>query len=145
MTYEKSCGAVVFTRIDGRINYVLAQGLGGHYGFPKGHMEPGETEEETALREIFEEVHLRPSLVNGYRGISEYYIPDIDVQKQVVFFLGEYKDQEIVYQKEELQSAQLVSYEEAMQLLEHDDNKRILTEANSFLTKYYQNKDSQHG
>jgi len=25
------------------------------WGFPKGHMEPGETEEETAIRELFEE------------------------------------------------------------------------------------------
>ena len=133
MTYEKSCGAVVFTRIDGEIKYVLAQALGGHYGFPKGHMELGETEEETALREIFEEVHLRPSLINGFRGISEYYIPDIDVQKQVVFFLGEYKDQEIVYQKEELQSAPLVPYEHAISMLQHEDNRRILSEANAFL------------
>ena len=133
MTYEKSCGAVVFTRIDGEIKYVLAQALGGHYGFPKGHMEHGETEEETALREIFEEVHLRPSLINGFLGISEYYIPDIDVQKQVVFFLGEYKDQEIVYQKEELQSAPLVPYEHAISMLQHEDNRRILSEANAFL------------
>ena len=44
MKHEKSCGAVVFTCIDGEIKYVLAQSLGGHFGFPKGHVEPGETE-----------------------------------------------------------------------------------------------------
>ena len=137
MTYEKSCGAVVFTRIDGEIKYVLAQALGGHYGFPKGHMEHGETEEETALREIFEEVHLRPALINGFRGISEYDIPEINVQKQVVFFLGEYHDQEIVCQKEEIQSAPLVSYTQAISMLQHEDNRRILSEANAFLMNNY--------
>ncbi|MBD3304395.1 NUDIX domain-containing protein, partial [Candidatus Woesearchaeota archaeon] len=32
---------------------------GGHWDFPKGHAEEGETEEETALREIYEETGLR--------------------------------------------------------------------------------------
>ena len=137
MINEKSCGAVVFTRMDGEIKYVLAQALGGHYGFPKGHMELGETEEETALREIFEEVHLRPALIHGFRGISEYDIPDIDVRKQVVFFLGEYHDQEIVCQKEEIQSAPLVSYTQAISMLQHEDNRRILAEANAFLMNNY--------
>ena len=133
MTYEKSCGAVVFTRTDGEIKYVLARALGGHYGFPKGHVEKGETEEETALREIYEEVGLRPVLLEGFRMVSEYYIPHMDVQKQVVFFLGEYKDQEIVYQKEELQSAPLLPYEEAVKTLTHEENRKILAKAQKFL------------
>ena len=133
MTHEISCGAVVFTRVHGEIKYVLARALGGHYGFPKGHVEPGETEEETALREVYEEVHLRPALIVGFRETSEYYIPDVDVQKQVVFFLGEYRDQEIIAQKEELLCAVLVSYEQAMGLLRYEDNRRILSKANAFL------------
>ena len=133
MTYEKSCGAVVFTRVGGEIRYVLAHSVKGHYGFPKGHVEQGETETKTALREIFEEVGLKPALLDGFRTVSEYYIPGIDVHKQVVFFLGEYRDQEIVFQKEELQNAVLVSYEQAMQLLNHEDNRKILTAARNFL------------
>lgn len=133
MTYEKSCGAVVFTRVSGEIRYVLAHSVKGHYGFPKGHVEQGETETQTALREIFEEVGLKPALLDGFRTVSEYYIPGIDVHKQVVFFLGEYRDQEIVFQEEELQNAVLVSYEQAMQLLNHEDNRKILTAARNFL------------
>ena len=139
MTFEKSCGAVVFTRIRGEIRYILAQAIGGHFGFPKGHMEPGETEEETALREIFEEVRIRPMLLDGFREISEYYIPDVDVQKQVVFFLAEYADQEIVFQKEELQNAPLVPYDAAMELLTHAESKRILTAAHNFLSREEEN------
>jgi len=133
MTYEKSCGAVVFTRVDGEIQYVLAQALGGHYGFPKGHVEQGETEKETALREVFEEVGLRPVLLDGFREVSEYYIPHADVRKQVVFFLGEYRGQEIVPQKEELQCAPLLPYQEALETLTHEDNRKILTLAHEFL------------
>lgn len=136
MRYEKSCGAVVFTRINGEIRYVLAQNLEGYYGFPKGHMEAGETETETALREIREEVGLRPRLIEGFRTETEHPLPKKPgVMKQIVYFLAEYEDQEIIFQKEELLSAPLVSYEQAMELFVFDNNRRILTEAHAYLNK----------
>ena len=134
MQIEKSCGAVVFTRLNGDIRYVLAQNLEGYYGFPKGHVEAGETETETALREIHEEVGLRPQLIEGFRTEDEHPLPKKPgVIKQVVYFLAEYENQEIFYQKEELLSAPLVSYEEAMALFVFEGSKRILTEAHHFL------------
>ena len=134
MQYEKSCGAVVFTRVNGEIRYVLAQNLEGYYGLPKGHVETGETEEQTALREIREEVGLQPRLLKGFRTVSEHPLPrKPDVIKQVVYFLAEYENQPIVFQKEELMNAVLVSFEEAMSLFFFEDSKRILTEAHAFL------------
>ena len=136
MQIEKSCGAVVFTRVNGEIRYVLAQNPEGYYGFPKGHMEAGETETETALREIREEVGLCPRLIDGFRAETEHPLPQKPgVIKQIVYFLAEYEDQEIIFQKEELMSAPLVSYEEAMALFVFDSNKRILTEAHAYLNK----------
>ena len=75
MIYEKSCGAVVFTRINSEIKYLLIRNLTGIYGFPKGHVKQGETEEETALREIFEEVGLSVKLLPGFRSEDEHPIP----------------------------------------------------------------------
>ena len=135
MASEKSCGAVVFTRVGGEIRYVLARSLRGHYGFPKGHVENGETEEETALREIREEVGLRPRLVPGFREISEYTLPVSGIPKQVVIFLAEYRDQRIVPQKEELMSAELVPYRKAMELLPYENDRRILKAAEEFLCR----------
>ena len=63
MKHEKSCGAVVFTKIDGEIKYLLISNIGGVYGFPKGHVECDETEAETALREVYEETHLKINLI----------------------------------------------------------------------------------
>ena len=136
MQYEKSCGAVVFTRINGEIRYVLAQSLEGYYGFPKGHMEAGETEVETALREIREEVGLSPCLIEGFRSEDEHPLPaKPGVRKQVVYFLAEYQNQQVVFQPEELLSAPLVSYEQAMSLFAFESSRRILTEAHAFLTR----------
>ena len=64
---EKSCGAVVFTRLRDRIKYVIIRSKEGIYGFPKGHVELRETETETALREGFEETGLRVSFMEGFK------------------------------------------------------------------------------
>ena len=133
MKHEKSCGAVVFTRTGGEIRYILVQSRAGHYGFPKGHVEPGETEEETALREIFEEVRLRPVFLDGFREVTEYTVPASGARKEVVFFLGFYKDQEITAQESELRQAVSAPYEAAMALLEHEDSRKILAKADYFL------------
>ena len=134
MIYEKSCGAVVFTRMNNEIQYLLIRNLTGIYGFPKGHVEQGETEEQTALREVFEEVGLAVKLVSGFRSEDEHPIPQKEnTMKQIVYFLGEYSNQEFTYQKEELTDALLTDYETSMTLFQFDSSKRILTEANNFL------------
>ena len=135
MTYEKSCGAVVFTRMNGTIRYVLVQQKEEFYGFPKGHMEPGETEKETALREIREEIGISPTLLDGFVTTDEHPIPKKDIMKQMVYFLAEYSNQEIRFDPDELLSAPLVTYEEAMALFTYESSKRILTEADTFLKK----------
>ena len=139
MNYEYSCGAVVFTRIDGEPHYVLVRAKNqpvGCHGFPKGHMEPGETEEQTALREICEETGLRVRLLPGFRAVTEYDLPDLPgTRKRVVFFLAEYGEQEPVAQESELAAITLAPWPRALELTEFADSKRILTEAHEFLSK----------
>ena len=134
MTYEVSSGAVVFTRKDGALRYVIVRSLEGYYGFPKGHIEGTETEEEAALREIREETGLSVRLLPGFRTVDEHAVPGKPgVIKRIIYFLGEYADQEIRFQKEELLEAPLFSYEEAMERFQFESSRRILTEANDFL------------
>ena len=134
MNYEKSCGAVVFTRIDNNIKYLLIQNLEGVYGFPKGHVEDGESETQTAIREVFEEVGIKVELINGFRTEDEHLISQKEnTMKKIVYYLGEYNNQEFNYQKEELSNAELVDYETASALFQFESSKRILKEANDFL------------
>ena len=134
--FEKSCGAVVFTRAAAGIEYVIICSLEGYYGFPKGHCEAGETEEETAVREIQEETGLNVTLIPGFRYVDVHPIPSKPgVMKQIVYFLAEYEGQDMHHQKEELTGAYLMSFDAAMNAFQWESSKRILTEAKDYLSK----------
>ena len=52
---EKSCGAVIYKVENGKVYYLLLKMNYGHTSLCKGHQEEGESDEETAIREIKEE------------------------------------------------------------------------------------------
>ena len=138
--YEKSCGAVVFTRTADGIEYVIVRSLEGFHGFPKGHCEAGETEEETALREIREETGLTVRIIPGFRLTDVYPIPKLPgTMKQVVYFLAEYEGQNLRYQKEELTGAYLMPFDAARDTLHWENSKLILTKANDYISKMERN------
>ncbi len=135
MKEEKSCGAVVFTKENGKIEYLLIEGLGGTFGFPKGHVERGETELETAQREIYEETGLSVDFVGDFRMADKYIIHKGNGKalKTVVYFLAYFDGQNIVRQESEVKSTFLLEYDEAMKRIQFESLRHILTEANNFL------------
>lgn len=87
--FRKSCGVIPFRHNGNNVEFlILFQHVSQTWSFPKGHMEMGETETETALRELLEETGLQATLVPGASTTVEYSVSPL-VQKQVVFFLGE--------------------------------------------------------
>ncbi len=136
MQHVKVCGAVVFTRKNDEILYVIVKSKEGVYGFPKGHNEFGESEEQTAIREIKEETNLDVQIINGFRATCEYKVPDEqDTIKNLVIFLAEYKNQVIKFQKEELKDAKLMNFNEALNSFKYDNLKKILKKADDFIKK----------
>lgn len=137
MKNEKSCGAVVFTRDGGRIKYVIVETKNGCFGFPKGHVEKGESEIETAVREILEETGLSVDLKDGFREESFYTFTwgGEEISKHVVYFLAEFSRQSVKVQESELNSVRLMSYDDAIKTLQFADIKSILTKANEFIMK----------
>ena len=135
MSYEKSCGAVIYRRQSGITEYLLILNrkpgaAGGHWGFPKGHVEPGETEEETARREILEETGLTVKFAEGFRAVS-HYSPRPGIDKDAVYFLAAPASGEIHLQESEVAAYQWCAQETAMNQLTHDT--AILQEAVQFL------------
>ena len=135
MKYEKSCGVVTYILIKNEIHYLLVRQTNGFLSFPKGHVEGNETEEETALRECLEETALKVTIKKGFREVINYKIPEIDVDKDVVLFVGEIDNLDYHKQEKEIADIEVYKYQEAYNLLEFDNWKQVLKKANDFLTK----------
>ena len=127
MRTEKSCGAVVFRNKNDNIQVLLIRHLtGGHWAFPKGHVEKGETEEQTALREILEETGLAVELDNRYRQVVSYS-PKKDVVKDVVYFVATASsDAATVAQEEEISQIVWVDMHNAADYVSFDNDKKVL-------------------
>lgn len=134
MKKEKSCGALVYRYDNGRLLLLLLRHRhGGHWSFPKGHVEGTETEIETALREVQEETGLHVSLQEGFRHTVEYY-PKPGVKKQVVYFLGKALPNEpTVRQEVEISELKWVEWEEAFCCVTFKNDKDLLNMAKAHL------------
>ena len=111
LQYEKSCGAVVYCQKDNDIKYLLACERSGYWVFPKGHMEDGESEHDTALREVKEETGLDVTFVEGFRMLDEHNLAREgrpNTIKQTVYFLARYEEQEFVPQETEISKIALM-------------------------------------
>lgn len=135
MNLEISCGAVVYMRREGQCWFVLVQEQSGAYSFPKGHMEDGETEMETARREIFEETGLRPAFLDGFRETDEYDLSEKPgTRKRVVYFLAECAGEALTPQQGEIRKIVMLPYDEAMRCFDYEGTRRVLAAAHRFLT-----------
>lgn len=133
MLFEKSAGAVVFHRGE-QIEYLLLHS--NYWGFPKGRMESGENERQTALREVREEAGLEVMLLDGFRSVDEYTFQrkGQPVSKQSAYFLAETRDRNSRISFEHNDMA-WVSFDEALARLGYEGGRKILREANDFLMR----------
>lgn len=139
MIKEKSAGAVIFRREAGKIKYLLLHYESGHWDFPRGHIERGETEEETARREIREETGIKKlDFLPGFRlAHSWFYRKRFDTKtvlsnKTAILFLAETKTHQVKISSEHI-GYQWLSFDKAMKQLTFDNSKKILEKADKFL------------
>ena len=136
MIVEKSCGAVVFTRKHGQIKYLIEQYEKGYYGFPKGHLSTHISEKDCVITEVKKETGLDIVLIDGFVTYDSYpliYKGLPNVTKTIVYFLAEFKDQIPEALDPEISKMYLMSYEDAIKVLQFESSKRILTEAHKYL------------
>lgn len=113
---QKSCGAVIYRQINEKTEYLcLLQKRSGLYSVPKGHSEAFETEQQTAIREIYEEIGIQAEFKPGFRIETQYEIPN-NKQKTVILFLAEYNGK-IKIDGSEITEYQWVEHKKAKQML----------------------------
>lgn len=123
MRQEKSCGCIIFNKNN---EILLIRSVKGHWGMPKGHVEPGETEIETAIREVKEETNLDVEILDENKKYKEQYSIAEDATKEVVYFLAKNKNHQIIPQKEEIQDIGWFTIEDAIQTITYDNSRELI-------------------
>jgi len=137
MPIEKSAGAVVFRKENGRTKYLLIQYGWGHWEFPRGLIEKGENLEETARREIKEETGIEDiKFTPGFKEWIKFFfkLKGKNIMKIATFLLAE-TDTEKIKLSEEHKDYVWLEYKEASGKLTFKNSKEILEKANNFLVK----------
>ena len=133
MVFEKSCGAIVFRKFHGNVEILLIKhDNGGHWSFPKGHVEKDETELETAKREIMEETGITVMLDQTFREVVTYY-PKRESKKEVVYFIGKALNVDCVPKLEEISEVKWVQLESSYAILTYENDRQLLSKATPYL------------
>lgn len=135
MKQEKSCGAVIYTVLDGKRLYLVERMQKGHVSICKGHVEENESEHQTAEREIREEAGLAVEFIEGFRQTIEYS-PYPGCSKTVVFFLAHTDDPNVTVQEEEVGEIVWLPFEAATASLTFDSDREVLQQAEQFLNDH---------
>lgn len=129
---ETSAGGVVFRCAPDGPRFLLILDAHGNWGFPKGHLEPGENPGEAARREVAEEAGLEDLALHGpLRKIDWFFrLEGRLVHKHCYFFLFESRDGTPVPQQAEgIRSCAWLGPEEAVQALTHENARQVLQDA----------------
>jgi len=120
-------GGVVARIMQGERQYLLVEAskVRGLWVLPKGHIEPGETAEAAAVREVEEEAGVRATIV-APAGESEFVADGKPVR--TIFFLMRY---EAEASRTEERARAWRGYEDALSLLPFDNLRRVLTQAHA--------------
>lgn len=133
--------------------FLLIQHQAGHWAFPKGHADPGESPAETARREFEEETGIsdfqmleEPIFTESYSFVKHekaiektghYSVakPGEIIEKTVIYFLGFVNSMEVVLQEEEVQNFAWLAYEDAIKLITFDENRKMFERVKEYLEK----------
>ena len=133
---DKSCGVVLFNSdkvLLLRHSSISSRG-GGHWDFPKGHIDDGETEIQTALRELEEETGIaHANVIDGFRETITYTFSGGKKQigKEVVFFIATTKESKVTLSHEHIDYSWL-DFDSAFSRLTYDNARQVLRNAIEF-------------
>jgi 8-oxo-dGTP pyrophosphatase MutT (NUDIX family) len=129
---EVSAGGVVVRRTSGEARYLLIHDGHRTWGFPKGHLDDGETPEAAARREVAEETGLRELALHGELGCIDWYFRHRGqlIHKFCHFFLFTSPTGDLTPQADEgIVACAWLDYAGALEKLTHANSRRILTAA----------------
>ena len=130
---ETSAGGVVFRRgEDGVARFLLIRDSYKNWGFPKGHLEPGEPPAQAARREVAEETALEGLVLHGPIKVIDWYFRfrGKTIHKYCHFFLFESKRGEPAPQVNEgITECTWQPPDDALRTISYDNAREVLRRA----------------
>lgn len=115
---------------------LLIQHHAGHWGFPKGHPDPGETALTTAQREFEEETGITDYDLMSDRTFAEHYRFKRDganIEKTVTYFAAWVHVTDVICQAQEIRSFTWLPFEDAAQRITYDPSRQVLRQVQDYL------------
>ena len=140
---EVSAGGVVFRHVAGTdgapgcAHFLIIRDSYRNWGFPKGHLEPGELPEDAALREVAEETGLGELSLRGAIEIIDWYFRFRGrlIHKVCHFFLMETTSEVTCPQQAEgITACCWAPFEDAMRMISYANARQVLRRANEMVT-----------
>lgn len=135
--HELSIGAVLFNFKYKKPYFLLLHYNSGHWDFPKGNKETGETDQETILREIREETGIVD--INIYEDFRKevfynYKRKKSLISKEVIYFLAKTSNWDVILSKEHI-GYKWESYSSALDIITYENSRTILRQAFKFINQ----------
>jgi bis(5'-nucleosidyl)-tetraphosphatase len=134
MKQTKSCGIIIF-RNSPREYLLVEQAFSKLWNFPKGHVNEGESERETALREVFEETGLKVEILDGFRECISFDESKI-AHKTVVMFVGKPLTLDVCIPKDEISNYAWLNYDDALKKIKFENSREMLHKADKFIENF---------
>ena len=129
---EVSAGGVVYRTCDGGPLFLLIRDSYRNWGFPKGHLEPGEMPDAAAMREVAEETGLAGIELRGAIETIDWYFRFRGrlIHKVCYFYLMETDAEATCPQRAEgITACRWAPFEEAVKLVSYANARVVLQRA----------------
>lgn len=147
LSFEKSVGCVIYRKSEDKTLFLLVQYRSWQWDFPKGHIENGESEEQTLRREVFEETGINDlEILPNFRESVHYFYTakgnekkerilqnkGIYIFKNAIYYAAETREEKVTIDFENKAYAWL-THQEVLERLSNDGSKKVIKEVEEVL------------
>ena len=126
---EPTAGGIVFRHGEKGVEILLIQDAKDRWTIPKGHIEEGETAQQTARREIGEEAGLKQVDILGWLGKIHFRYRRIDklvLMTTQIYLVRAKGDTDDIQKEEWMNGIQWFSFQDALDAIEYEDIGKLM-------------------